>query len=95
MGLGFGGTWVINSSIGKITKAKEACAELGQSILLVQEKIGENWRGDAGTAMQVSLNEIWTEINLAHQQLTSAEKEVRSQGDFIMNNWIDDDESSG
>lgn len=93
MGLGFEGAWIINSSVGKISKAKEACAELGQSILPAQEKISESWRGEAGTAMQTSLNEIWNEINQAYQQLLSAESEVRAQGNFIINNWTDDDES--
>ena len=92
MGLGFGGTWIINSSVAKISKAKEACAELGQLILPAQEKIGDSWRGEAGSAMQTALNEIWKEINQAYQQLESAESEVRTRGNFIKNNWTDDDE---
>lgn len=93
MGLGFGGAWIINACVAKISKAKEACAELGQSILPIQEKIGDSWRGEAGAAMQTALNEIWAEVNQAYQQLSSAESEVRAQGNFIINNWTDDDES--
>ncbi len=91
MGLGFGGTWIINSSVGKISKAKEACAELGQTILPAQEQISGSWKGEAGEAMVNVLNEIWNEINQAYQQLANAESEVRSQGNFIINNWTDDD----
>ena len=93
MGLGFGGTRIINASVGKISKAKDACAELGQSILPIQEKIGDSWRGEAGAAMQTALNQIWEEVNQAFQQLVSAESEVRAQGNYIINNWTDDEES--
>lgn len=90
MGLGFWGTRIIHSSIGKISNAKDACVELEQSIRSSQEKIGESWRGEAAMAMQTALNEILEEINQAYQQLKSAESEVRSRGNYIINNWTDD-----
>lgn len=92
MGLGFGGKAIINACIGKVSKAREACAELGQSILPAQQTISEKWKGEAGTAMLSALNEVWAEVNEAHQLLLSAESVVQAQGNYIINNWVDDEE---
>ncbi len=92
MGLISGGKAIINNCVKKVSKAKEACAELGQSFLSAQEEISGNWHGEAGAAMVFALGEIWDEVNNVHKLLVSAEKEVRAQGNYIINNWTDDSE---
>lgn len=81
----------INSSIAKISQAREACGAAGQAILSPQGEVSENWRGDAATAMNQALNDVWKEIKEAYDLLLSAESAVQAQGNYIINNWTDEE----
>ena len=82
---------LINSSIKKVSRAREACASAGQAILSPQSEIRENWHGDAATAMNQALNDVWKEIQEAYECLQSAESAVQAQGNYIINNWTDEE----
>lgn len=83
---------ISNRQIKKIVKAKEACADAGQTLFGPEGEVSENWKGEAGSAMAQELHEVWEQIKEAHSLLAAAETSVRARASYIVNNWTEDEE---
>jgi len=92
MALNWFGKQIIYGCIGKVSKAKELCTDACQTVFRVQETVAENWDSESGTAMQEALNQIWAQLKTAQEELAAAESSVSAQGNFIINNYVEDEE---
>lgn len=90
MGLSWASRNNIISCIGKVAKAKEECDIARKTIAPIQQQVGECWNSESGAAMMEALEQVRRQIDNAYGELCSAESAVRSQGYFIINNYVED-----
>lgn len=83
--------WQTNKSISKISSAKEACANAGQTLFSPEEDVSQYWKGEAGAAMVQELHEVGERIKAARELLSTAETQVRSCANYIVNNWTEEE----
>jgi len=64
--------------------------EAEEKIKEAKQKIGADWKGEAGTAMVQVLDNLQKEVALLASQAETAASSIISQGEAVYDGWVDE-----
>lgn len=82
-----------NSYASKVDAARTACETAKSQISTVAGTVGDNWKGEAGSAMVQALESLTSQLSSVISELSSAASAMRSEAQSIYNSWPEEDEA--